>query len=217
MTELRHPGTEELQTFAEGRAGEGSPIASHVLSCVRCQTEAEEWRTLFQSLSVLPQFDPREGFPDRVMAGLKALPVRVKVGVHVRVLDMVARALPKTTRGWAIATAFLATPLIAGGAVLAWLLSHPFITPGTLWAFSTDRGANALESLGSGAISWAMKTDAAAWLVRNSGALVHQVGLPGVGALLACAAFATTLSIYVLYKNLFRTSARETNHVLYSF
>jgi hypothetical protein len=130
---------------------------------------------------------------------------------------MVARALPKTTRGWALTTAFLAMPLVAGGAVLAWLLSHPFITPRTLWAFATDRGANALESLGSGAISWVRKTDAAAWVVRSTGALVHQIGLPGLGALLAVAAIATTLSIYVLYKNLFRTSARETNHVFYSF
>ena len=74
-----------------------------------------------------------------------------------------------------------------------------------------------LQSLGEGTISWALNTEAAAWAVKMSSQLVHQVGMSGVGALVATLAIATSLSIWVLYKNLFRSPSREANYVSYSF
>jgi hypothetical protein len=219
MSEPQHLSAETLQTFAEGLLPDGdrAVVESHLVACTRCQSQAEEWRTLFAALSALPRFELSAGFPDRVIAGLHSSHATSIVPWLQRAGRMAVRVAPKTTRGWAVAAAFLALPVVSGGLVLAWLLSSPYITAATLWAFVTDRGAHALQSLGSGTISWAMKTDAAAFIVRTSGQLVHQIGMSGVGALIAGGAFATTLSAWVLYKNLFRSPSRETNYVSFSF
>jgi hypothetical protein len=219
MSKLGHLTPEQLQTFAEGLLPDPDRIVveSHLLTCPPCQGELEEWRSLFATLSTLPQFEPSVGFSDRVIAGLATSKATSAVPFHVRVGEQVARVAPKTTRGWALAAAFLALPVVSAGIALTWLLSSPYVTVNTLWAFAVDRGGHALQSLGEGTITWAMKTDAAAWIVRASGQLVHQVGLSGVGALAAGVAFATTLSIWVLYKNLFRSPSRETNYVSFSF
>jgi hypothetical protein len=220
MSNLGHLTPEQLQTFAEGLLPDPDRVVveSHLVTCPQCQGELEEWRSLFVTLSSLPQFEPAAGFTDRVIAGFHSShATSAVVPWHVRAGQLVVRIAPKTTKGWALAAAFLAMPVITGGLALAWLLSSPYITVNTLWAFAVDRGSHALQSLGSGTITWAMKTDAPAWIVRAYGQLVHQVGLSGVGALAAGVAFAITLSIWVLYKNLFRSPSRETNYVSFSF
>jgi hypothetical protein len=219
MSELQHLSGDQLQTFVEGGLPDGDRVVieSHLVACLRCQSEAEEWRSVFASLSALPQFDPSLGFADRVIAGLKWAHATAALPWHVRAGQAIARVSPKTTRGWALAAAFLALPVVSVGLFMAWLMSHAYVTPRTLWAFTSDRGANALQSLGSGTIAWLMKTDVAAWTFSNGAALVQQVGMPGIGLLVATIAAATTLSIWVLYKNLFRSPSREANYVSYSF
>ncbi len=215
MSETQHISGDELQTFVEGGHPEGDRVVmeSHLVACLRCQSEVEEWRSLFMALSGMPQFDPSSGFADRVIAGLHASHATASLPWYVRAGQRAGRVAPKTTKGWALAAAFLALPVVSGGLFLTWLLSHAYVTPTTLLAFASDRGARALQGLGSGTISWAMKTDAAAWLVNTSGNLVHLFGLSGVGALLAGVAAGTTLSIWVLYKNLFRSPSREASYV----
>ena len=219
MRDSLHPNAEALQTFAEGRLAEGerAVIESHVTGCQACQGEAEEWRSLFMALSALPQFEPTTGFADRVLAGMKEARAATIVPWYARGSRFVRQAAPKTTRGWALAAAFLALPLVSGGLFISWLISKSYVTPQTLWAFTTDRGAHALQSLGEGTISWALNTQAAAWAVKMSSQLVHQVGMSGVGALVAALAIATTLSIWVLYKNLFRSTSPEASYVSFSF
>jgi hypothetical protein len=219
MTRLQHLNGEELQTFVEGGALEGdrAMIESHLVACLRCRSEVEEWSSLFVALSSMPQFEPSSGFADRVIAGLHQSHATAGASWYVRAGQMAARIAPKTTRGWALAAAFLALPLVSGGLFLSWLMSHAYVTPRTLWAFATDRGAHALEGLGTGTISWLMKTDLIAWAVNMSGQVVHQVGMSGLGALLAGVALATTVSIWVLYRNLFRSPTREASYVSYSF
>lgn len=219
MSEQQHMSAETLQTFAEGLLPDGdrAVVESHLAACTRCQSEAETWRTLFAALSALPHFELTAGFQDRVIAGLHSSHATSIVPWLSRAGQMVVRVAPKTTRGWAVAAAFLALPVVSGGILIAWLLSSPYVTAATLWSFATDRGAHALQSLGSGTISWAIKTDAAAFLVRSSGQLFHQVGMSGVGALAAGGALVTTLSAWVLYRNLFRSPSRETNYVSFSF
>ncbi|NLG63061.1 MAG: hypothetical protein GX539_12540 [Candidatus Cloacimonetes bacterium] len=56
-----------------------------------------------------------------------------------------------------------------------------------------------------------------AWLVANTGEFVATTGMRGVGTLMALAGAATMLSVYVLYRNLFRTPTRESHYVTYSF
>lgn len=219
MKDSQHPNAEALQTFVEGRLPEGerAVVESHLAGCLPCQGEAHEWRSLFTALSSLPQFEPATGFADRVLAGMKQAHAAAVVPWYIRGTRYVSQAAPKTTRGWALAAAFLALPLVSGGIFVSWLISKAYVTPRTLWAFATDRGAHALQSLGEGTISWALNTQAAAWAVKMSSQLVHQVGMSGVGALIATLAIATSLSIWVLYKNLFRSTTREASYVSYSF
>ncbi|MEO5510904.1 MAG: hypothetical protein ABIS27_09745 [Longimicrobiales bacterium] len=219
MTRLQHLKGDELQTFVEGGVQEGdrAMIESHLVACLRCRSEVEEWRSLFTALSSLPHFDPMSGFADRVLAGLHASHATAAAPWYVRAGQRAGRIVPKTTKGWALAAAFLALPVVSGSLFLAWLMSHAYVTPRTLWAFGTDRGAHALEGLGSGAISWLMKTDVIAWAVTMSVHVVQQVGMSGVGALLAGAALATCVSIWVLYRNLFRSPTREASYVSFSF
>lgn len=219
MRESQHLDAEELQTFVEGRTPEGerAGVESHLSVCLPCQGEAEEWRSLFSALSSLPQFEPASGFADRVLAGMKQAHATAVLPWYVRGSRFVGRVAPKTTRGWALAAAFLALPLISGGLFVSWLISKAYVTPRTLWAFATDRGAHALQSLGEGTITWALNTEAASWAVKMSSQLVHQVGMSGVGALVAAMAIATSLSIWVLYKYLFRSTTREASYVSFSF
>ena len=219
MSELQHLSGDQLQTFVEGGLPDGDRVVieSHLVACLRCQSEVEEWRSVFASLSVLPQFEPSQGFADRVIAGLQWAHATASLPWHVRAGQAVVRVSPKTTRGWALAAAFLALPVVSIGLFMTWLMSHAYVTPRTLWAFTSDRGANALQSLGRGTIAWVMKTDVAAWTVTNGATLVQQVGVPGIGMMVATVAAATTLSIWILYKNLFRSPSREANYVSYSF
>jgi hypothetical protein len=219
MSETQHISGDELQAFVEGGHPESDRVVieSHLVACLRCQSEVEEWRSLFVALSGMPQFDPSSGFADRVLAGLHASHATASLPWYARAGQLAARVAPKTTKGWALAAAFLALPLVSGGLFLVWLMSHAYVTPNTLLAFASDRGANALQSLGSGTIAWLMKTDAVAWGVNVSGQIVHQVGMSGVGALLAGVAAGISLSIWVLYKNLFRSPSREASYVSFSF
>jgi hypothetical protein len=220
MSELKHLSAEELQTFVEGQLPEGDRVVieSHLVACLRCQGEAEEWRSLFTALSGMPKFDPAPGFADRVIAGFANLShATAALPWYQRAGRAVVRVAPKTTKGWALAAAFLAMPVVSIGVVLTWLLSKPYVSAHTLYAFTMDRSAHALQSLGSGTIAWAMKTDFVAYLVRMSGQLVHQVGMSGLGALAATVAIAISLSIWVLYENLFRSPTREASYVSYSF
>jgi anti-sigma factor RsiW len=227
MTEQQHFTGPEIQAYLDAGTGDRERLAmdAHLSACVSCQAEVAEWRSLFTELSAVPQFDPSIGFADRVLAGLQTAHAAAGAGAaagaalpwHTRATRLAARVIPRSTRGWALAAAFLALPLISAAAFVAWLTSHAYVTPSTLIAFAADRSAHALEGLGSGAVAWAMKTDAVAWAVRLSGELVHRVGMSGIGTLLACIAIAITISSWVLYNNLFRSPSREVSHVSFSF
>jgi hypothetical protein len=76
-------------------------------------------------------------------------------------------------------------------------------------------GANRLVS---GAFSAAIETDVMAWLVQSTGTFLDAAGLRGLGAVAVAGAGLTLLSIWVLYRNLSRTTpSRGTSHVTFSF
>ncbi len=137
---ILHPNTERLQSFAEGILGEGDRVVleSHLLGCPDCTGQVEEWRALFSMLSELPQYTPSIHFADNVMRGVQ-LPDPWYVRALVVVGDRVQKFAPKTTRGWAFATAFMALPFTAFALVATWLLSKPYITPSNVLAFIYHR------------------------------------------------------------------------------
>lgn len=217
--ETQHMDTERLQAYADGTIAESDRVvvASHLQACVLCAGAVEEWRSLFGTLAALPRLAPRPGFSDRVMARVqvRALPVWAPWLAQAQLLA--ERLAPKTSAGWALAAAMLALPILVGGGAIAWLLSHDYVTADGLRALLTERATSSLQTLGASALSSLMQTQLASWIVQQAGTIVANAGLRGLGLLAALCAALTLLSIYVLYRNLFRTPTRESNYVSFSF
>jgi anti-sigma factor RsiW len=209
-----HPEQEALQAFAGGElpVADRVVVESHLQSCGGCRADVEEWRQLFSAMAGLPAFEPRLGFADRVMAGVRIpQPWHVQAGEWVRAT--LPHALPRSSRSRAAAAALLLIPGIVGTLFMVWLFSQPGVTPSGLWVFATDRLAAGAGTAFGMAVHWLLSTDVAARLVEIGGALVDTRGLGGVGALMASLGAAMACSIWILYMNLIRNQSREANHV----
>jgi anti-sigma factor RsiW len=215
---LLHPNPERLQSLVEGTldAGEQAVLESHLLECTTCQHDVQEWRSLFSVLSALPQFSPSVHFADNVMASVR-LPDPWYVRALIKVGDRMQVIAPKTTRGWAFATALLALPFAAFAVLATWLLSKPYMTPSNVLAFTMHRGSELINGVAQAVLAQLMETDIALFVARQLEALT-SAGLGTAGALLAAVAVATAGSAYILYQNLFRAHAhRNERYVSYSF
>ncbi|OLB49857.1 MAG: hypothetical protein AUI08_06765 [Gemmatimonadetes bacterium 13_2_20CM_2_65_7] len=70
MTDLAmHLTTDEIELWAQGLLP--ATRAMHLADCSLCRVEAERERKVILELVQLPQFSPRAGFADRVMAQVK--------------------------------------------------------------------------------------------------------------------------------------------------
>lgn len=217
---MSHLDPERLQAFADGSIAESERVVveSHVAVCVQCTTQLEEWRSLYAALADLPQYSPSALFADRVMARVSiAQPLPVWAPVVAQAKLLVAKVAPKTSAGWALAAALLALPILLGGGVMGWLISKDYITPQSLWLFVTERTSSSLQSLGASTLSSVMETELTAWVVQQATALFATAGMRGLGLIAALGGGLTMLSIWILYKYLFRTPTRESNYVSYSF
>ena len=214
-----HPETERLQLFAEARLDQAdhSVVESHLIGCDTCTAEVEEWRSLFTLLATMPYHAPSKGFVDRVMAHV-VLPDPWYVRAAARVGTQLQTFVPRTTRGWAFASAFFALPVVFFTALAAWLLSRPYITPNGLVSFAVERIQTALDTAAKGTLSTVLQSDIALFFARALDALV-SAGVGTAGALALATAMAIALSVWVLYQNLFRMTTRRENHsyVSYSF
>lgn len=209
---ILHPTADRLQAFIEGTLAEGdrAVVDSHVLGCAVCQGEVEEWRSLFAMLATLPQHEPSPHFADLVMSGVK-LPdpwyhrAAAYVGAQLQVFT------PRTTRGWAFATACMSLPIALFGALTMWILSQPGITPDTLLSFAYDRAHNFVSGQASSAMAGMLQGDVG-FLIARGFELLSKAGLGTAGALAVGIAMMIALSAWFLYQNLFRTSeTREEN------
>lgn len=209
---MLHPAPERLEAFVEGVLDDADRVVveSHLVTCARCQAEADEWKALFSVLSSLPRIEPSPGFADRVMAG-----VHVKQPWTVRAMDLLRRLIPSGTTGWLLATALLALPVLAAGGVMAWLLSRPTITPEGLWLFVRDRATDGLLSLAGRAGSAVLESSTTLWIWDSARRLATEVGTAELGAAAAAFAVMTVLASWILYDNLFRTSTRENHYVMH--
>ena len=216
---IHHPAAETLQSFVEGLldGSDRAVLESHLLGCAECQSEVEEWRSLYLALGAMPLLAPSRGFTNRVMAH-----VRLPDPWYVRVPALVGARLqvfvPQTTRGWAIATACLALPMLFIAAVTAWVLSKPYITVNSVLAFTYEKGNEVLDSVAAGTMATVLQSDIALFAVRGLDAL-RNAGLGAAGALAVAVSMATALSAWVLYQNLFRTPMKRENrhYASYSF
>lgn len=210
---MHHPSAEALEAFVEGALGapDRAALRSHLMSCARCDSDADEWRSLFAVLRTLPRFAPAPGFGERVMAS-----VHVYRPWYTELRGFLEWLLPRTTWGWATAAAVFALPVVAGFTLVAWLLSKSYVTAYGLWVFATDRFAAAAGKLASGVSTRVMETDVGVLLARGfetaSAAGTYEIGLLAAGA-----TFATAVSTWVLYRFLFSSTDRGSNHVTFSF
>ena len=71
-----HLSAERIQAFLDGELSQAemARIQGHSASCVRCQSEIEAWRLLFDELEELPTLDPSPGLVERVMGALPNRP-----------------------------------------------------------------------------------------------------------------------------------------------
>ncbi|MGQ0815511.1 MAG: anti-sigma factor family protein [Gemmatimonadota bacterium] len=216
---IMHPTAETLQGFVEGLLDEGERVVleSHLLGCTECQGEVEQWRALFSLLAIMPQHAPPAGFASRVMAHV-TLPDPWYMRLPARVGERVQLLVPKTTRGWAVATACLALPVVFFTALAAWILSKPYITPQGLFTYTYAKAQAIISGIAQGTLSTVLQSDVALFAARGLDTLVNA-GAGAAGALFLTLAMATALSAWVLYQNLFRTTTtRENRHyVSYSF
>jgi hypothetical protein len=210
---LNHPTPDRLEALVEDTLdrGDKAVVESHLATCERCQVEVADLRSLFEALAALPEVAPSVGFADRVMKG-----VRVRHPVWDWLNAWIDRVTPATNRGWAIAAAAVALPVLASSALVWWLLSHPEVSAERLWLV-----ASALigEGLSTG-WQWAWANFAGSGLAAWANGLLEIVESLGRGGLgLAAVMFATLTigSVYVLYQNLFRTNGRRTQHASYIF
>jgi len=208
-----HPTPERLQAFVEESLedAERTAVSSHVDSCPRCTAEVREWRAVFAARGSLPGLAPSAGFANRVMAGVELPQPWV-----VRVLELLRRLVPTTTKGWAVATAFLALPVLAGTGALVWLTSQPGVTVQGLWTMT----AGVLgEGLGAaGAWLWSQWLDSSlAYYAAQALELVSNRSGGAIGLALVMFATLTAASAWILYQNLFRSESRRTHYASYSF
>lgn len=224
----QHPGADRLEAFAQRElsAGDRVVVESHLVHCTRCQAELEEWRSLFATLAALPSYVPADGFGDRVMAR-----VRIPLTWHQRVgvwadqagalvrhgAASVEKVMPTTTRGWAIASAFLALPALFIGGLLFWFLSRSYVTTYSLWVFTTDQFGAAAASGSGRFFAWLLSTELAGWGVTALGSVVGALGVGALGALAAALGVGMVASMWILYTNLIRTPSRESNYVSHGF
>lgn len=215
---ILHPNAQRLQSFVEGILDEAdrAVIESHIVECAGCQTEVEEWRSLFSVIATIPQFSPSIHFADNVMASV-VLPDPWYVRALAKAADRLQVITPKTTRGWAFASAFLAVPFGLFALIATWVLSKPYMTPSNVFAFAVDRGGDVIGSIAKSIAAQVLQTDLALFAARQLQAL-SDAGVGTAGALLAAVAVATAASAYILYQNLFRANAhRNQRYASYSF
>jgi len=87
-----HLSAEAVQALLEGElsVSERARLEEHVAACARCAAEVDGWRVLFEGLQDLPTLAPREGFTDRVLAGIQvAGPLPLAARVRARLVALV--------------------------------------------------------------------------------------------------------------------------------
>lgn len=228
MNENLHPAAETLEAYAENalEGGDRAVFESHLRTCARCQSELEEWRSLFAALDALPRFAPSRGFADRVMASVRvSSPATVSTLAWQRAArsqltragQAIERVLPRTTKGWAFTTALLALPVLFIAGMLTWLYTEMAVTPAALAGFLASGAWQGARAFADAAASGVLQTDVAVWLVTQTRAFMELAGVRGLGLLAGAAAATTVMSTWILYRNLFRNPTRETSYVTYSF
>ena len=181
---------------------ESALALEHVRACAQCAADLGASRAMIAALSGLPRFDPSPAFADAVMA-------RVPVTAAVPLRARLRRWLPQTRGGWTgLAASFpvLAAPLVA---LLAWLFSHPGVTPGSLWGVGRRWAVEGAWDALVRSTEWVVQSRAFEWGVTTGSELVG--GTQGLSVLAVMFLVAVPLSGWALVR-LLRTPVGGMTH-----
>ncbi len=203
---VKHLDTLELEQLAEGTLPkeEAAAAQAHVDRCPMCRQEVAAFTNLFSALGGLDRFAPSATFADAVMTRVRVAPVESRVTTWAR------RVLPRTRRGWALATAALIAPAAPVMVLILWLITQPMVTPSTLWQWSLAQ----LQVASQAALPWIFQRVADSEVLTWAQSLVDMlltVPLPALGGFLTFFGVAIPLSAWGLV-HLNRTPVGNEHH-----
>lgn len=183
-----------LDELAEGMLSEmeRSSAMAHVEECERCAAELAGYRALYAALSDMPRLEPSPSFNDAVMA-------RVQVPQASPAWSWLIAWLPTTRRGWSIVGAVLAAPTLTLIGMIAWVMTHPGVSMGSLWNGAMT-GARSIAAAGfDGAMAWGLRSGMFG-TVQGAVDALQAVPLETAAGVLGVLAVAIPLSAWSLFK-----------------
>ena len=210
-----HLDPERLQDYVEGLlpAPQMARVSAHLEACGGCRGEEEQWRSLIQGIEKLPVMAPSRAFASHVMGQIRlgrlVRPVAART-TRQRALAWAGRLIPQTQKAWAVISGITLTPVTVVALLAYAVFSNPLVTPEGLASFFWWR-------ISGGAIAlWGLLADG---LVESGIAFYAYsffdllAGAPAVAAMAAVSfAAATSLSGWVLYRNLMTTRTVDRNY-----
>ena len=214
-----HLSPERLQDYIEGLlpARQMARVSTHLEACGGCRDEEQEWRGLIQGIEKLPVMAPSDAFArqvmDRIRIGRLVRPVAARSArgpALTRALAWAGRLVPRTQRAWAVVSGIALTPFTVGALLTYAVFSNPLVTPGALASLLWWRISDGAAALG-GLLKEGLVESPIAFFAYS--VLEVLAGAPAITAMVAvslCAA--TSLSGWVLYRNLITTRTVDGNY-----
>ena len=214
-----HLSPERLQDFIEGLlpARQMARVSTHLEACGGCRHEEQQWRGLMQGIEKLPVMAPSSAFARQVMGRIRigrlmrpVAPRTARWPALTRALAWTGRLVPRTQRAWAVVSGIALTPFTVGALLAYAVFSNPLVTPGGLASLLWWRISDAAAAL-AGLFTEGLVESPIAFYAYS--VLEVLAGAPAITAMVAvslCAA--TSLSGWVLYRNLITTRTVDGNY-----
>lgn len=203
-----------LQDYVDGvlSGRRAAGAKAHLAACEPCHEALKGWERLFGSLATLGRFAPTAGFAGRVMARVR-IPAPLPapwVALGNRVLGWSRASLPRTRRGWAVASGIASAPTITMAALFFLLFSHPLLNLGSFATYVSWKASAAFASLFSSLASATVESIAVFRAYSLLGALAESPLL--VGACGLAFSLLSALALWVLYRNLVATRSADRSY-----
>jgi len=219
-----HLNPERLQDYVEGLlpAPQMARISTHLEACGGCRGEEEQWRSLIQGIEKLPEMAPSRAFASHVMGQIRigrlVRPVAARTNrayALARALAWAGRLIPQTQKAWAVISGIALTPVTVVALLTYAVFSNPLVTPEGLVSFFWWRISGGAAALGGLLVDGFVESGIAFYAYTSLDLLA---GAPAVTAMVAVSfAAATSLSGWVLYRNLMTTHTVDGNYARTSF
>jgi anti-sigma factor RsiW len=210
-----HVEPERLQDYVEGLlpSRQMARVSAHVKACEACRSEELRWEELIHGLECLPELAPSEAFSGRVMAQLAIGDlVRTPAPSATRqwVLGWAERLIPRTQKAWAVISGVALTPVTVVALLAHAVFSNPLVTPGHLASFLWWKVTGGVSALAGIFADGVLESPLVFYAYSVLGALANAPVLTAMVAVSLAAA--TSLSGWVLYRNLMTTRTVDGNY-----